>query len=62
MAVRLKFTNLYEDSANITVSEKDAYIIADRIAELTETLTREEVLEALDATNVNVNINRYNTD
>lgn len=62
MAVRLTFTNLNNASIDITVSEEAAYIIADRISELTELLTREEVLEALDATNVNVNINRYSRD
>lgn len=59
MAVRLTFTSLYNDSIDIIVSEKAAYIIADRISELTELLTGEEVLKALDATNVNVNVNRY---
>lgn len=62
MAVRLTFTNLNNASIDVIVDEKAAYIIADRISELTEKLTREEVLEALDAANVNVNINRYNTD
>ena len=62
MAVRLTFTNLNEDSANITVSEENAYIIAQRIAELTESLTWEEVLESLNATVVNVNVNRYHND
>lgn len=62
MAVRLTFINLNEDSANITVSEEDAYIIAERIAELTELLTWEEVLASLNATVVNVNVNRYHND
>lgn len=62
MAVRLTFTNLDNASIDIIVGEEVAYIIADRISELTEMLTREEVLEALDATNVNVNVNRYHTD
>lgn len=62
MAVRLTFTNLNEDSTNITVSEENAYIIAERIAELTESLTWEEVLKSLNATVVNVNVNRYHND
>ena len=62
MAVRLTFTNLNDDSVNITVSEEDAYIIANRISEFTDLLTMEEVLEALDATVVNVNVNRYHMD
>ena len=62
MAVRLTFTNLDSASIDVIVGEEAAYIIADRISELTEKLTREEVLDALDATNVNVNINRYHTD
>lgn len=59
MAVQLTFATLYSGSVDIIVREEAAYIIADRISELTELLTREDVLEALDATNVNVNINRY---
>lgn len=63
MAVRLTFDNLFnKDSVNITVSEKDAYIIAERIAELTELLTWEEVLKSLNATVVNINVNRYSRD
>lgn len=62
MAVRLTFTNLDSASIDIIVREEAAYIIADRISELTEKLTREEVLEALDATNVNINVNRYHED
>lgn len=62
MAIRLTFTNLDNDSIDIILREEAAYIIADRISELTKLLTRDEVLEALDATNVNVNVNRYDMD
>lgn len=62
MAVKLTFTNLNGASVNITVSEEDAYIIASRISELTPLFTSDEVLEVLDTTNVNVNVNRYHMD